>query len=411
MIRRLRWQVLGVCLCLSVPVLAKEGDTLRPFVSAGYYFDNNLFRLDDNDSPGTQREDRFALLEAGLNVDWKVARQQFTANLTKTLIRYNENTFLDFDGEDLEGRWNWRLGNRLSGTVGATRSTSQSSFDDIDQFNNQVDRERRFGRAEWEFHPRWRISAGIDSTENLNSAPSQRSQNVDQEARDITLGYKTPKGSSLRAQVRKIDATFPNPQIVSAFFFPFFFEVADNSYTQTEYNMLADWALTGKLTLRGQAGRVDRHYENVLRDDFGGTPTLRERPDFEGFTGRASLDWFATSKTLVNVAVFQELGGATDINASSVLRTGGSVSGVWAFREKWRLNVGAEYLSRDYKGDVPSAQPARTDETLGSSLSLNYRPHPVVSLDMGILAGKRDSNRTNEDYDYQTLFANIRADF
>jgi len=414
-----KWLLAGAML-LALPAMAKEGDTFRPFVSLGYFYDSNLFRLDENESPGTQRDDRYALLSAGANVDWKPGRQQVVANLTKTLIRYDQNTYLDFEGDDMQATWNWRLGNRLSGNLGAAKSTSQSSFGDIGLVNNQVDRERRYGRAEWEFHPRWRIGGGLETTDNTNSAPSQLSQNVQQQAQDVGLTYRTPKGSTLRAQVRRIDADFPNPQVLSyvcsffSFCPPFSFipsEVADNSFKQTEYNLLGDWRLSGKLTLRGQAGWVDRQYKNELRDDLVGSVVLKERPDFSGFTGRVTADWYATGKTLFSVAAYREPGGATDINASSVLRTGASVNGVWLMREKWRLNLGATYENRDFKGDPGATQPQRNDDTLGSSLSVTYTPHRAVALDLGARAGSRDSNMSGEDYSFHSLFATVRADF
>ncbi|MDP2030076.1 MAG: outer membrane beta-barrel protein [Thiobacillus sp.] len=410
----MKW-LLASAMLLALPAMAKEGDTFRPFVSLGYFYDSNLFRLDENESPGTQRDDRYALLSAGANVDWKPGRQQVVANLTKTLIRYDNNAYLDFDGDDMQATWNWRLGNRLSGNLGAAKSTSQSSFGDIGLANNQVDRERRFGRAEWEFHPRWRIGGGLETTDNTNSDPSQLSQNVQQQVQDVVLKYLTPKGSNLRAQVRRIDADFPNQQTLGFTVEPvppfFFTVVADNSFKQTEYNLLGDWRLSGKLTLRGQAGWVDRQYKNELKDDLGGAALLNERPDFSGFTGRLSADWFATGKTLLSVSAYREPGGATDINASSVLRTGASVNGVWLMREKWRLNLGATYENRDFKGDPGATQPQRNDDTLGSSLSLSYTPHPVVAIDLGLRAGSRDSNITGEDYSFHSLFATVRADF
>jgi len=395
---------------VALPAQAKEGDIFRPFVSLGYFYDSNLFRLAENESPGTQRDDRYGILSAGINVDWKPGRQQIVANATQTLIRYDQNAFLDFDGDDLQATWNWRLGNRLSGNLGAAKSTSQSSFGDIGLVNNQVDRERRYGRAEWEFHPRWRIGGGVDETDNTNSAPAQISQDFQQQAHDVVLSYRTPKGSNLRAQVRRIDAEFPTQQTLR-FVFPFFIEVADNSYEQTEYNLLGDWRLSGKLTLRGQAGWVDRKYENVLRDDLGGAALLNERPDFSGFAGRMSADWYATGKTLLSVSAYRELGGATDINASSVLKQGASVNGVWLVREKWRMNAGGTYENRDFKGDPDSSQLQRNDDTLGASLSLSYMPIRAVSVDVGVRAGRRDSNISVEDYKFHSLFANLRADF
>lgn len=405
---------------LALPALAHEGDTFRPFVSAGYFYDSNLFRLDDNESPGRPRSDRYALYQAGLNVDWKPGRQQVLVNATKTLIRYDRNTYLNFDGDDLRATWNWRLGNRLSGNLGASKSTSQSSFGDIGLVNNSVDRERRFGRAEWEFHPRWRIGGGMERLDNTNSAASQASQNVQQTSSDAVLTYRTPKGSTLRAQVRRTDAQFPNPQVLAyacsflVFCPPFPLVpsvVADNSFKQTEYNLLGDWRLSSKLSLRGQAGWVDRSYENVLRGNLAGPPQLKQRPDFSGFAGRASADWFPTTRTLLSLSAYQELGGATDLNASSVLKKGASLNGVWLFREKWRLNAGASYENRAYKGDPGITAVQRNDDTLGASLGVSYTPIAAVTVDMGLQGGRRDSNYSGENYSFHTLYLSVRGDF
>lgn len=404
--------VLTLGAVLALPALAKEGDTFRPFVSYGLFDDNNLFRLADDESSDSQRDDRYSVLSAGFNVDWKPGRQQIVANATKTLIRYNQNDFLDFDGDDMRVTWNWRLGDRFSGNLGAAASTSQSSFEDIGQVNNQVDRERRYGRAEWEFHPRWRIGGGVEETDNTNSAESQISDDFEQQAQDVILSYRTPKGSNLRAQVRRIDTEFPNPQIVRYMVFPFPpfpiipTEVADSSYKQTEYNLLGDWSVAGKLTLRVRAGWVDRNYDNILRNEYNGV-VLVPRPDFSGFNGRLAGDWYATGKTLLSVSMYRELGAAEDINASSVLKKGASVNSVWLMREKWRLNVGATFENRDFKGDPEQ----RNHDTLGASLSLSYAPIKAVSMDVGIRVGRRDSTIPDDDYSFRSVFADVRGDF
>ena len=406
---------------LTMPAQAKEGDTFRPFVSYGVFFDSNLFRLADVESPGFPRDDRYSVLSAGLNVDWKPGRQQIIASATKTRVRYNRNSMFDSDGSDYKGTWNWRLGNRLSGNLGASESLSQTSFDYVGRVNNQVARKHRFGRAEWEFHPRWRIGGGIDHADYANSDPSLASWDVQQQTRDVTLSYRTPKGSTLRAQVRRVDAEYPNPQVVAAVCSFFIFcppypyvpsEVADNSYKQTEYDLLGDWAVSGKLKLHGQAGWVDRRYENVLRGSFNGAPpVLKDRTDFSGFAGRLSADWYATGKTLLSLSLYQELGGVSDINAISVLKRGGSVNGVWLMREKWRMNAGATYENRDFKGDPGTTLPQRHDDTWGTSLSVSYMPIQAVSIDVGVSAGRRDSNIIVEDYKFHSIFANVRADF
>lgn len=401
---------------LARPAPAWEGDTFRPFLSLGQFYDSNLFRLSDGANPsGIQRNDRYRVLSGGVNIDWKPGRQQLVASATRTFVRYDQNTFLDYQGNDLQASWNWRLGNHFSGNLGATETTGQSSFGDIGVINNKFTRKRHFGRADWSFHPRWQIGAGVEESDSSNSASSQFVWNYHQTAEDVTLAYLTPKGSRLRAQVRRIDANFPNQQILQA---GFLFGVpvalvADNTYTQTEYNLLWDWPLSGKLALHGTAGWVDRRYDNMLQSAIigGYYAALSPRSDFSGFNGRVTADWYATGKTLLSMSLYRELAGAQDINATSVLKKGASLNGVWLVREKWRLNASVTFENRDFGGDTGLGLPNRTDDTRGTSLSVNYTPIQAVSIDLGVSSGRRDSNTSVYEYTFRSTFVNVRADF
>lgn len=409
----------AACVLLAAPAHAKEGDTFRPFVSGAYFYDDNLFRLDKNEAPDLKRSDRYALLSAGLDVDWKPGRQHVVMNASKTLIRYDRYDYLDFDGKELKAVWNWRVGNHVSGNLGASKVTSQSSFADIGRVNNKVDRERRFGRAEWEFHPRWRIGAGVATMDNSNSDPSLFSQSFTQDSYDVLLTHLTPKGSKLQARVRWTDSDYPTMKLLSLHPFLPVVAVADNSYEQTEYTLLADWRFSAKLVLRGEAGWVDRTYTNALKGSYAPyEPWLEpyerllvDRPDYSGFNGRLTADWYATAKTLLSASVYQELGGATDINASSVLKRGASLMGVWLIREKWRLNGEASYENRDFRGDMEAGTVQTEDDTSSLTLSLNYVPIRPVSMDFGVRTGRRDSNRFAGDYTYNSVFFSVRGDF
>lgn len=411
----MRLLLAGLMMVMALPAAAKEGDTFRPFVSYARYYDSNLYRLDESQfALAPHPSDQYGVLSAGLDVDWKPGRQQVIASASKSRVHYLRNTRLDYDGSDYQARWNWRLGNHWSGQVGATENLTQSSFEDLGlPVNNLVTRTSRFGRAEWEFHPRWRIGGGVDVADNTNSFLTLKNQDSHQHTYDVILSYLTPKGSNLGVQVRRFDVEYAFPQLLRAIpYGPFvIYEVADNSYEQTEYNLLGDWPMSGKLKLRGRVGWVERSYVNMLRNDLNGFAVLLPRPDFSGFTGRMSADWYATGKTLLSMSVYQEPGTAQDINASSVLRTGAGVNGVWLVREKWRMNAGATYENRDFKGDPGTTQEQRNDDTLGASLSLSYAPIQAVSLDVGASAGRRDSNMSGEDYKFYSFFASVKADF
>ena len=117
------------------PAQAKEGDTFRPFVSYAYVYDSNLLRLDTGEFDDLQRSDRYSVLSAGLNVDWKPGRQRIQASASKNLVRFSRYASLDYDGSDYQLRWNWRLGNHWSGQLGASRDVTQTNFSDFQSFD------------------------------------------------------------------------------------------------------------------------------------------------------------------------------------------------------------------------------------------------------------------------------------
>lgn len=408
-----RLWLLAAALPIMAPVAAHEGDTFRPFVSAAYLHDDNLFRLAEGESPGTPREDRYAVYQAGIQVDWRPGRQQFLALASKTLVRYDRNVPLDFDGDEASLSWNWRLGNRLSGNLGINQSTSQSNLESVGRINNIVDRERRFARAEWEFHPRWHIGIGGEASESSNSDPSQRSQDFEQTMNELVLTYRTPKGSSLATLIRRSEADYPNQQTLRIFGVPpISRDVADTSFEQTEYLLSGNWRVSGKLNLRGQGGHVNREYRNELKDPLGGFANLVRRPDHSQFTVRGTAEWFPGARTVLSLTAYQELGEAIDINATSVERHGLRLDAAWMIREKWRLNAGLNIENRDFQGDpsVPNLI-RRNDDTTNFTLGVTYRPTRIASINVGVQAGQRDANLANENFEFRSVSASVRADF
>ena len=392
--RALRVSGLALGILLSLPATAKEGDTFRPFVSYAHYLDSNLFRLAESEySLVPERSDQYSVLSAGLNVDWKPGRQQILASISKNRVRYSRNTQLDYDGSDNSLRWNWRVGNHWSGQVGATENKSQSNFESGLLTNNQVTRENKFVSAEWQFHPRYSAELGAAAATVSNSTAPQKPLDYEDKSVFVTLRYITPKGSNLRGQLRQVKGEYPNraPNLS-----------VDRAYTQTEYNLLGDWKLSGKLTPRAKLGYVQRENDSLSQRDFS------------GLAGRLSVDYFPTGKTLFTGAVYRELGNSDDINASYQVSTGISLGGVWQTRPKITLRANTSYENRSFQGNTgfaPSGLAQRDEDTLSGTLSLSYAPVRLATIDFGLQAGQRESNIKPNDYTFNLLYVNLRADF
>lgn len=380
---------------LATPAVAKEGDTFRPFVSYTRYYDSNLYRLAESEyALVSQLSDQYGVLSAGVNVDWKPGRQEVVANASKSLVRFSRNTRLDYDGSDYQLRWNWRLGNYWSGQVGAIEGVTQSSFSDLGLLiNNQVTRDNQFANVDWQFHPRWHVGIGATATTSTNSTSQQAPNDYDDTSWNATLGYTTPKGSKLSGQVRRVNGDYPNRP-------PSLF--VDRAYTLTEYNLLGDWNQSGKLIAHAKIGYVQRANNNLSQRDFS------------GLAGRVSADYFPGGKTAITWAVYREISNSDDVNASYQLNTGTSLGAAWLISNKLTLRANGSFENRKFEGEtgyILLGTPRRDEDTLSGSLSLSYTPVRMATIDVGLQAGRRDSNLNYNDYKFHSVFGSVRLDF
>lgn len=392
---------------LGSPAHAQDEDTFRPFVSYTRYYDSNLFRLDSGESTlvldggvpeivtRDEADDHYGVLAAGLTADWRPGRQRVLASASRSWVRFDKYTSLDYEGSDYQLKWDWRLGNRWSGQAGATQTVSQTSFADfytLAAFNNELTHETRFASADWQFHPRWSVGIGAAETTAENSRVVRAPLDYENDSLAATLGYVTPKGSKLRLQLREIDGEYPNRPL----------GYLDREYTQTETNVLGDWNVGGKLVAHARVGYVRRENETVSQRDFS------------GMAGRASADYALTGKTLVSAAVYREIANSDDFNASYQLSTGARLGASWAAASKVTLRANAAYENRDFRGETGLALPGvprREEDTVSGAVSVAYAPVRPLSLEAGLQAGRRDSNFVMSDYSFRSVFASVRADF
>ena len=392
---KIRMSCVALGALLALPAMAKEGDTLHPFISYTRYYDSNLYRLaasEKNLVP--QLSDQYGVLSAGLNIDWQPGRQRVIASASKNLVRFSRYSHLDYDGSDYQLKWNWQLGNRWSGQVGATESTTQSSLSDQLGLpvNNTVTRENRFANADWQFHPRWHVGLGAAAVTSTNSTALRAPLDYEDASVSATLGYTTPKGSKLRGQLRQVDGEYPNRPMI----------FLDRFYTQTEYNLLGDWNLTGKLITRAKIGYTQRENDT------------QSQRDFSGVTGRLSADYFPTGKTMLTWAAYREIANSDDLNASYQLNTGTSLGAAWLLTSRVTLRASGSFENRSFEGDTGVVIPGlvqRDEDTLSGSLSLSYAPVRMATIDVGVQAGRRDSNMAVNDYTFRSVFVSVRADF
>ncbi|HSN78365.1 MAG TPA: XrtB/PEP-CTERM-associated polysaccharide biosynthesis outer membrane protein EpsL, partial [Anaerolineae bacterium] len=317
----------------------------------------------------------------------KPGRQRVLASAAKSQVRYSHYGVYDNDPYEYRLKWDWKLGSHWQGEIGATQSEEQSSFENFDvPIKNQITRDNRFASAEWQFHPRWHVGLRAAAFESENSSLLRAPLDHEFTSVAATLGYTTPMRNEVRGQLRRMEGEYPNDPI--------------RPYTQTEYNLLGDWNVTGKLAARGRIGYVQR--ENDV---------LTER-DFSGLTGRLSADYLASGKTTLTAAIYREIENAYESFASYLINTGGSLGAEWTASAKLTVRADVSFENRVYEGGfVTLIGPQRDDDTLAGSLSLTYAPVPMATFDLGVQAGRRDSNIDVASYTFHAVFVSVRMDF
>lgn len=397
------WFLTGV-LCSGAAV-AKDGDTVQPYVSLTMSRDSNVLRLDkgetDASSNGSSRSDTIRVVNAGVNVDWRYSRQQVLLSLSRSMTSFDQYKLLDYHGENLRADWNWRLGNHWSGNLGASRVVTQTQVSDLiaaffgiqRTVNNLLTQQRAQGSAEWAFHPRWSARVAFFKTRSQNDQLVQRNVDSDETLLETQLRYRTPKGSEVSAQVQQRSVLYPNRT---------FNGFTDRKYNQTDFNLIGGWNLAGKVSSQAQVGYVTRRYQNL---------TAR---DFNGFAARASVNYTPTAKTGASLSVYREINGAELTNANFRLNTGVKATGYWQLTSKFALTANAVHESHNYTDDpgfVATTNANRKDKYTLWGAGVRYTPLEQVTLDLGVQAGARNSNVVNGGYSYNSLYASLRADF
>ncbi len=393
-----------LALLFASSAFALEGDTFRPFVSFSQYYEDNLFRLDDKESTVFNKRvlvgpqaDSYSVLNLGANIDWRIKRQQLVARVAKSLVRYSQFDSLNYDGSDFLGQWNWQLGNHWNGQIGATQSQSQSSFTDLNTsqaLNNQRTVRNVFGTANWQFHPSWQVGGSVSRVQAINSDVTQLSNDFEEQAEELNLTWSAPKGSSVRTQMRIAKASYFHTPLAAI----------DNGYSQQEVNVFTVWPYSGLMQFQSRIGYQKREHNSL---------SVR---DFSGVTGRVSVAYFATGKTVYNLSVYRELGAASTISSSYRITTGYSLNGLWNMTSKLSLNGALSHETDDFKGEagfITFNLPIRQDKTVNASIGLNYQPLRSTVIGIGLQTGRRVSNDVinQSSYKFNTIFGNVRVDF
>ena len=376
---------------------AAPGDTVQPYVSASVIHDTNLFRLSSSRDPrlvlgSDSKSYTIKRVEAGLSVDYAVGRQQIILKGGVNQNWFERFSFLNYDGSDARATWNWQFGNLWQGDLGYSHGRTLTSFTQLqDRLRAIQTQQSAFGSAVYKLDPDWRIRAGAGWSSFNSGLPQRRFFNRDEAYASVGIMHINEANNSLGVEVKRTEARFPEREVTPLSIF-------DNGYTQTELSAVADWRYTGQSRFQGRLGYTQSRHKQISTRDFNGV------------TGRLAYDWSVSGKTLLNMALWREVGAIDNVASTYVATKGASLGVSWFPASKIFVKGEAAYKWHDFTG-VVNAGPHRKDDVRSISASLGYTPASNVQLSLDGKVEKRSSNIAFIDYDSNNIAASVKIVF
>lgn len=393
--------LLVVVAVAAVPARADPEDTFTPYVRGLYNYDSNLFRLENDQAAINQlgtsnKAESYQTLGAGMDMNWRISRQAIKGHVEVNRTHYNTYNVLDYDGRDALLQWDWLVGSVASGDVGVTDTSTQGSFANINQpVSNLVTQRSGYFHGDVKLDSRWKLKTGVVRSESNNSAASRQILNSTVDTTSAGLQYQTSKGTLVEWASQLSNGKYPNRQIVGM-------APVDNGYRQWDHGVITTWEPSGKTKLLGRLNYTRRSYADVPQRDFS------------GFTGRVAGDWSITDKTLLELALYRDIGVVEENTASYSLNQGVDLSANWRATSKLAFRTKLSYLNIDYSGDpgfVLAAAPARRDKLTTLQAGLNYAVLRNTKLGLILEHGVRNSNQALASYRYNSAMINLRSEF
>ena len=391
----------ALALVVALPVCALEEDPFGFYVGGGLTYDNNLLRLPSNISPaqtGVGDRPRGTFIGNGFvraTTDLTVSRQRVKGYIQANAFRYDDYSYLNWEGVDFGGAWLWQAGNRWSGNLSYDHLKFLSGLVDLRAFVQNL-RTVQIARADAEYwlHPRWRLTGGYTGTFIANSDASIATTDLNENA--FGLGFKLV--STDRNYIvfggRYTDGNYPNRSQVTI--------VGDTGYTQYDAGVDVSWALGGNTEILGRLAYTQRDFPNLSQRDFSGP------------TGIVRLDWRPTGRTGVTAIVRREIGGIEDVTANFILTTAARIAPYWRVTERIRLEAWYEYEVRDYRGAPGVAAgiiQAPEDKYNFVGLNALWTPTRNWQLGLAVVYSTLSSNAPNNHFDDLSTTLTVRFGF
>ncbi len=346
--------------------------------------ESNLYRLAEGVDPQRgERGDWVSTTRLGARFRQDAGRQNFLLAAGVTAVRYRDSSHLDHEGVDADARWNWRLGRALDGHLSFRQAQTLSSFDQFAAESRSVNTFRRLEFVgDQALTSRWFWGVGASYTTSDYSGNTRPT--AEYRARGLSLrgGYSGRAGERLVLSVGRSRGEYPG-RVATRF--------ADQAYSQNDYRLSGEWALTGVTRFHGYLGYLTRQYEFADNRDYGGA------------VGRVEMAWQPTGKLTLSSHVRREIGAQEDLVDNYVVTDALMLRPVWTVTDKVDVAGELEFLRRDYGGDpgfLEGGLPADRSERLRRvGMSASYRYSRAIGFGAALRWETRSADVGTREYD------------
>ncbi|WEF35685.1 XrtB/PEP-CTERM-associated polysaccharide biosynthesis outer membrane protein EpsL [Pseudoduganella chitinolytica] len=371
---------------------AEISDTVHPFVSVGYTYDDNLLRLPENVAVGAQRSDRSTQAQAGLIVDRPIGRQRLTGTAKVSRVTFDHYSQFDYNGKDFKADLAWQLGNRLYGNIGGTYVETLTPFSDYSTNERNLRTSRRqYVSGAWRFHPSWQVRTGFTRNKNEYELLAQRVNNRKEDLAEVGADYLAPSGSKVGLVARQLKGTYLNPRRINGV-------ALDDNYTQDELKAAINWRFSGITHIEVLAGYARRKH-----DFFTGR-------DSSGANGRASVTWAPLGKVRFQAEVWREFAAVESFIVSNSLNKGASIGATWLATAKVQANASLRTEKRKFEQlTTANLNDDGRDSANSAQVGLVYAPTIGTQIGLSAFREKRNGSRIAGTNDYRSNGVSINA--
>jgi exopolysaccharide biosynthesis operon protein EpsL len=365
---------------------AQSTDVLSATVGVDMKYDDNLFLLapDANTDAllGTSKRSSLVSTEqADLVFDKTYSLQHFLIDATALHESFQDFHFLDFSALNYVAQWDWQLGSRLRGDIGASRQEDLGDYSDFQQYNVpnlETTNERHFD-FDFAGTTHWHLVGGLQRYMLDNPGEFTSVGTFSENSAQIGVKYLSSAGNQVTAMFRNTVGNFDRDIQVDA--------LLDNHYIQQQEKITADYRLTGNTTMQGWVGYTNRRYSTFAVRNFSGP------------IGGVTLDWKPTPKSEVEVSFVHDLIDYEDDSNSyygtNVLR----IKPIWRATPKVTVSANVELAYNSFRGAVQDTPALRTDKVFSTELKVEYQPTKSTVVGLYVQWRKRDSNTDIYRYD------------